>query len=115
MKSISSARKSSRGRPRVGATPVNTRFPPKEIGRLDAWIARQAEHITRPEAVRRLVEQALAQMQPPKKRSPKAKSRALELASEQVDKLIDPSAPAEERELKETASPERTEGVSGNS
>jgi hypothetical protein len=62
MKSISSAKKSKRGRgrPRVDATPVNTRFPPAELRTLDAWIAGQtAPKPSRPEAVRRLVEQAL--------------------------------------------------------
>jgi hypothetical protein len=55
MKSISSARKSRRGRPRIGATPVNTRFPPHELANLDAWIERQQNTVSRPEAVRRLV------------------------------------------------------------
>jgi hypothetical protein len=53
---IPSARKSPRGRPRIDAVPVNTRFPPDELDELDAWIAKQKEPLTRPEAVRRLVE-----------------------------------------------------------
>lgn len=46
-----------RGRPKINAMPVNVRFPPAEIRRLDAWIARQpdSQRITRPEAVRRIV------------------------------------------------------------
>ena len=60
MKSISSAGKSSRGRPRIDATPVNTRFPPDELSELDAWISRQDEELSRPEAVRRLVKAALS-------------------------------------------------------
>src|SRR3984893_10222378 len=36
--------------------------------------------------------------QPLKPRSPKARSRALDLAGTEIDKLIDPSAPAEERQ-----------------
>ena len=58
--SISSAGKSSRGRPRIDATPVNTRFPPDELSELDAWISRQDEELSRPEAVRRLVKAALS-------------------------------------------------------
>jgi DNA-binding response OmpR family regulator len=58
--SISSARKSSRGRPRIDATPVNIRFPPDELSELDAWISRQDEELSRPEAVRRLVKAALS-------------------------------------------------------
>jgi len=60
MKSIASAKKRLRGRPRVDATPVNTRFPPDELNALDAWIERQKDEISRPEAVRRLVERAIA-------------------------------------------------------
>jgi hypothetical protein len=60
VKSISSARKSSRGRPRVDATPVNTRFPPDELDALDVWISKRDEELSRPEAVRRLVKIALA-------------------------------------------------------
>jgi len=54
----------------VDATPVNTRFPPAELRALDAWIAgRPAPKPSRPEAVRRLVEQALkAQKMRPRKR-----------------------------------------------
>jgi len=61
MKSISSAKKrKGPGRPRVDATPVNTRFPPDELRALDVWIAIQpSPKPSRPEAVRRLVEQAL--------------------------------------------------------
>jgi hypothetical protein len=55
MKSISSANKSFRGRPRVDATPVNTRFPPEELRALDAWISHQKDKISRPEAIRRIV------------------------------------------------------------
>jgi hypothetical protein len=58
--SISSAGKSLRGRPRIDATPVNTRFPPDELSELDAWISRQEEELSRPEAVRRLVKAALS-------------------------------------------------------
>ena len=49
-----------RGRPRIDATPVNTRFPPDELSELDAWISRQDEELSRPEAVRRLVKAALS-------------------------------------------------------
>ena len=58
--SISSARKSSRGRPRVDATPVNVRLPPTELQSLDRWIAAQPEpRPSRPEAIRRLVGEKL--------------------------------------------------------
>jgi len=69
VKSISSAKKSRRGRPRVHATPVNTRFPPAELQALDAWITSQpAPRPSRPEAIRRLVEWAMKQKGPPPRR-----------------------------------------------
>lgn len=50
---IASARKSSRGRPRIDATPVNVRLPPEQLAPLDAWIADHPEpKPTRPEALR---------------------------------------------------------------
>jgi hypothetical protein len=59
-KSRVSGAKKKIGRPRVDATPVNTRFPPEELRALDAWISRQTGEFSRPEAIRRLVEQALS-------------------------------------------------------
>jgi hypothetical protein len=54
--------------------------------------------LSRPEAIRRLLEQALAVMQPVKSRIQKARSKALDLASAQLDRLLDPSATDEERQ-----------------
>jgi len=45
--------KPGRGRPFVGA------MPPAELAKLDHWISRQKNELTRPEAIRRLVEHAL--------------------------------------------------------
>lgn len=58
---IASARKSSRGRPRIDATPVNVRLPPEQLAPLDAWISDQPEpKPTRPEAVRHALTDWLA-------------------------------------------------------
>jgi len=38
---------------------IVVRMHPPQLGAVDAWIARQADEPSRPEAVRRLVEQAL--------------------------------------------------------
>jgi hypothetical protein len=44
----------------VDATPIMVRLPPNQLERLDRWIAKQSEpELTRPEAIRRLVDQAL--------------------------------------------------------
>ena len=48
-----------RGRPVVGAVPVNVRLTPAEITALDQWIRAQASKPTRPEAIRRLIRDKL--------------------------------------------------------
>jgi hypothetical protein len=68
------------------------------LEKIDEWRHRQNDAPSRTEAIRRLVELALAGVQRPKARSPKARSRALALAAAQIDKLSDPSASAEERQ-----------------
>jgi hypothetical protein len=65
------------------------------IDQVEAWAARN--EATRSEAIRSLVELGLAGSQPMTRRSPKAAAKASEMAGQQIDKLIDPSAPAEEQ------------------
>ena len=49
-----------RGRPATGkGVPIQVRLQPDQLAALDAWIAGQAEPVTRPEAVRRLLGEAL--------------------------------------------------------
>jgi hypothetical protein len=48
------------GRPPVGSTSINVRLPPAELAALDAWIARQPDAPSRPEALRRFAQMALA-------------------------------------------------------
>jgi hypothetical protein len=58
-KSISRTRK-TRGRPTTGSSSVHLRVLPEQFAAIDAWIARQKEPgLTRPEAIRRLVELGL--------------------------------------------------------
>ena len=97
----------ARGRPAGGQTAsVAVRLPADLVTTIDAWAA---EHIwagkhtvaSRSEVVRRLVEMALAQ-------SPRAKTagggvtaqQAAELAERQIDRIIDPTAPADERQAR---------------
>jgi hypothetical protein len=97
MRKSIAVKQKKRGRPATGFDPlVGVRFPTELTKSVDAWAGRNG--LTRSEAIRRFVEEALAGMQGSKQRSPKARSRALDLASEQVNKLSDPAAPAEERE-----------------
>lgn len=57
-----------RGPPATGkGKPILVRLQPAQLAALDAWIGRQdAQLLSRPEAIRRLVEQALAISQPRK-------------------------------------------------
>jgi Arc/MetJ-type ribon-helix-helix transcriptional regulator len=87
-----------RGRPATGQDPVSAiRLPVELTAAIDKWAARN-DAPSRSDAIRRLVELGLAKSQPMKKRSPKAASKALELAARQVDKLADSSIPPEERQ-----------------
>jgi hypothetical protein len=61
MMSISSAQKKGRGRPAVGAKPINVRFPPAELEALDAYIATQQQgEVTRPAVIRSIIRTFLA-------------------------------------------------------
>jgi alkanesulfonate monooxygenase SsuD/methylene tetrahydromethanopterin reductase-like flavin-dependent oxidoreductase (luciferase family) len=71
----------------------------RPLAELDAWIVSQDEpELSRPEAIRRLVEIGLKAKAPARPVSKPARSaRAAELAAKAIDGMIDPSAPPEER------------------
>jgi hypothetical protein len=53
-------KKSKRGRPKAETTPIMVRVGPDELARVDAWIARNGPpYVSRPEAIRRLVEKGI--------------------------------------------------------
>ncbi len=73
MKRQSAAPPKKRGPPATGkGEPILVRLQPAQLAALDAWIARQDAQLSRPEAIRRLLEQALAVSQPVKSRTQKA-------------------------------------------
>ena len=89
-----------RGRPATGRDPVSAiRLSPGLIATIDKWAVRH-DVSSRSEAIRRLVEVGLAQAPPVKRRSRKAASKASEMAGRQIDKIGDPSATDEERQLR---------------
>lgn len=51
--------KKSRGRPPVDTQAVTVRIERSALAALDAWIARQPDAPSRPEAIRRLIEAGL--------------------------------------------------------
>jgi Arc/MetJ-type ribon-helix-helix transcriptional regulator len=96
-KSIKVHPKKRRGRPATGKDPlVSARLPQTLIDQVEHWAA--SSEASRSEAIRRLVELGL-ETRAPAKPAIKAsnKTRAVELAAKAVDKMIDPTAPADER------------------
>jgi len=52
--------KARKKRPAQTGTLIGTRFQPKDLARIDAWIAeRGPPFMSRPEAIRRLIEEGL--------------------------------------------------------
>jgi hypothetical protein len=102
----SAPKKSKRGRPVTTGKGILivVRFHQEFLSGVDSWRAKQESDVSRPDAIRRLAEiglqNALSEAKGPKQRSPKARSKAQEFASTQLDKLIDPSATDEERETR---------------
>ena len=80
-------------------TLIGVRLLDDPLSTLDAWIAKQKETaLSRPEAIRRLVEIGLKAEKPSKAtRSTPNKLRAQELAAKTIERLADPTAPPEER------------------
>jgi Ribbon-helix-helix protein, copG family len=85
-----------RGRPATGRDPVSAvRLPVELTAAVDKWAKDQ--EATRSEAIRRLVELGLTVKMSAKQPSSLKAARAKELATKTIEKIIDPSAPPEER------------------
>jgi hypothetical protein len=56
---LSDNRKKRIGRPPVGASLIGVRVPPAQLAALDAWIAKQSAPLTRPEAIRAMMDTIL--------------------------------------------------------
>jgi len=86
-----------RGRPATGQDPVSAiRLPPTLSTSIERWAARNGAP-SRSEAIRRLVELGLASVKPMKPGSRKAAAMASAMAGRQIDKLVNPAMPEEER------------------
>ena len=87
------------GRPATGKDPVRTmRLSNEFMASVDAWSARQDDAPSRSEAIRRLVELGLKVKTPARPVSkPSRRLRAQELATKTIERIIDPTAPPEER------------------
>ena len=94
------ARKKKQAAPPAGkGTRIGLRLEPATLARVDRWAASQQDDPSRAEAIRRLVELALAIGQRAGART-KTAAKAAEMASEEIDRLGDPSASDEERQLR---------------
>ena len=81
-----------KGRPATGHDPISAvRFSAQLTAAIDKWAA-QTGAPSRSEAIRRLVERALAGWQPPRRSSHKEASKALEMARREIDRAADWSA-----------------------
>ncbi|MDB6086950.1 MAG: hypothetical protein JWN43_4831 [Gammaproteobacteria bacterium] len=80
-------------------TIVGVRMLDHPLAAVDAWIAKQKESdLSRPEAIRRLVEIGLKSETLSKPiAKPGRRSRAQELARNAIEKIIDPATSPEER------------------
>src|ERR1700692_1212521 len=98
-KSISASAK-RRGRPVTTGTgmTIGVRMLDDRIATLDAWIARQKEpDLSRPEAIRRLVEIGLGSVKVARAQKRSDSPTARDLAAVQIDRLADSGAPPEEQ------------------
>ena len=82
-------------------TLVGVRLQPDRLSAVDAWIARQTAPMTRPEAIRAMLDAVLVIVSNDPSEKPKARkqaARASEMASQTIERKLDPKMPEEERD-----------------
>ena len=92
--------KRKRGRPKTTGSgiQIGARWQSAELDTIDTWRKRQEDQPSRGNAIRRLVQLALAT------RTTKRKAqKASELATRTVERIVDKSMPAEEQERRKRA------------
>jgi hypothetical protein len=88
----------TRKRSAVTGKLVGVRLQADQLKAIDAWAAKQKPPVTRPEAIRGILELGLTVKSPAKPVSkPGRRLRAQELATKAIAQMIDPSAPPDER------------------
>jgi len=92
-------KKTRRGRPKTTGRGegIMLRLHPPLLHALGSWIANQEPRPSRPEAIRRLLERALATAVPSGPAKAGSRRKAAELAGRAVDALGDQTATVEER------------------
>jgi hypothetical protein len=90
-----------RGPPATGkGMPIMVRVQPSQLEGLDRWIAQQKNAPTRPEAIRRLIDQALTEGDSGRPSREGTAEKAAELAARAIEKATDKSQPAEEQKTR---------------
>jgi hypothetical protein len=99
-KSIRDIPKKRRGRPKTTGRGegILLRLHTPQLARLDDWIRAQEDEPSRPEAIRRLVDQALAFESGVRPRSKKTARKASDLAAREIENLGNTSQPLEEQQ-----------------
>src|SRR3984957_7473838 len=101
-KSIRDIPKKKRGRPASGGRRegILVRLQPDRLSAVDEWIARQTAPMTRPEAIRAMLDAVLVIVSNDPSEKPKARkqaARASEMAAQTIERKLDPAVPEEER------------------
>ena len=81
-------------------TLVGVRLQSEQIKAIDAWAAKQAPPVTRPEAIRGMIDAMLyilAKDLGEKPKVGKQAARASEMATQTIERKLDPAVPADER------------------
>jgi hypothetical protein len=81
-------------------TLVGVRLQPDRLSAIDAWIANQDAPMTRPEAIRAMLEAVLvivAKDPDEKAKIGKQAARASEMAAQTIERKLDPAVPEDER------------------
>jgi hypothetical protein len=92
-------RQKPRGRPATGRDPaVTIRLPETVLASVEHWAMSQKDQPPRSQAIRRLVEIGLSAQRSARPKVSSGSARAAELAASFIEKHMDSSAPAEERE-----------------
>jgi hypothetical protein len=98
MKKTAPVKQKVMGRPRTGITPLmGFRADPVIRAEIVRWAENQPDMPTLSEAIRRLVELGLAGTKKVAAPSQETAAKAKKLAAEQIDRMGDPAAPAEEQ------------------
>ena len=113
-KSISRTEKRGRGRPATNPTSIHLTLEPGPLSEVDRWTEKQKEQLSRPEAIRRLVEIGLTVRTKSKQPTTARAERAKTLAWKTLESLTLAAADDDEktsRKRRLIKGPEEFQGV----